>query len=97
MKSRLLFLLLLFGVVYISCNNPKAEIEDDALKLIKMEKRIVELTIQLSEEDNQQLARERDSISDELQDLSFKLQKKYRNADLTKEFQQSYDELKRKK
>ncbi|PLX24947.1 MAG: hypothetical protein C0599_01630 [Salinivirgaceae bacterium] len=97
MKIRLLFLLILGSLVLLTCNSTQRKIEEDAMTLIKMEKKIVDLTIQLNKEDNKALAQERDSISDELQKLSFELQKKYREADLTKEFQQTFDSLKRKK
>jgi predicted secreted Zn-dependent protease len=97
MKIRLLFLLAFAGLLLFSCNSTESKIEDDAMKLIKMEKKIVDLTIQLKKEDNPTLVKERDSISDELQELSFELQKKYKEADLTKEFQETYDRLKRKK
>jgi Skp family chaperone for outer membrane proteins len=97
MKLRLLFLLVFLGIFTMACNNPKNDIKDDALKLIKMEKQIVDLTIQLTKEESKALEQERDSISDILQNLSQELQRKYRDADLTKEFQQAYSDLKTKK
>lgn len=97
MKSRLLFLLVLLGLFTVACNNPKNSIQDDAKKLIKMEKKIVDLTIQLNKEDNKALTEERDSISDALEELSKELQLKYQKADLTKEFQEAYAEIKKNK
>jgi hypothetical protein len=97
MKCKLFFLPVLLLAIFLSCNNDQKQMEEDALKLIKMEKRIVDLTIQLKKENNQALALERDSISDVLQDVSIELQKKYQEKLLLKEFQVIYDSLKRSK
>lgn len=97
MKFKLFFLPVLLLTIFLSCSNEQKQMEEDALKLIKMEKRIVDLTIQLKKENNQVLAQERDSISDVLQNLSIELQKKYREVAKIKEFQETYDRIKREK
>lgn len=88
-----LFILLIAALLTACQNQPsKADINNDAAKLVKLEKQIVTLTQKSSEQKG--LKTKRDSLSNVLQELSNKLQQKYKKAGKTKQFQKAYQKAK---
>ncbi len=95
MRASLLIVLL--AVTCISCNQvSQQEINEDVTELVKIEREILDLTLEIQKDKNQRLVRKRDSLGDELQNLSNKYQQKYYKLEKTEEFQEAYKKIKEK-
>ncbi len=95
MRASLLIVFLfvtLAGCNYVS----QEEINQDVTKLVKIEREILDLTLEIQKTKNQRLIQKRDSLGNHLQQLSNKYQQKYLKLEKTEEFQETYKKIKEK-
>lgn len=91
---RLILVILLAFTFTLSCENDKNTMKKDVKELVKIEKQIVDLTIKSKSNENPEVSKKVDSLTNVLQKRSNELQLKYKKLNKTEDFQEAYQNVK---